>query len=182
MSRVAIQGIKGSYSEEAKDRLAGRNAELVECKDFRSTFEALRIGKADLAVVPVSNKIVGEIKQPADEIRSGSFKVLDQLPLRVDHVLLGTPNADIRELDTVCSHVEALKQCRKFLDSHPDWSQIICADTAAGVRRVVKGKDRRNAAIGSRRAAEIYGAKILAEHIADDVDNWTTFYLIGTQE
>ena len=56
--------------------------------------------------------------------------------------------------------------------------QIIGADTASSIRRIVEENILENAAIGSRRAAEIYGGKILKENIADDLDNWTTFYIL----
>lgn len=179
MIRVAIQGVAGSYSEEAARRLSAGAAEIIECLDFESVFDAVRIGTADHAVVPVENKIVGEIHRPAELVRSGGFRILEKLSLRVQHVLAGTPGADFERLTSVRSHVEALKQCRRFLDSHTRIERVIGADTASSVRRIVEDGDPVRAAIGSRRAAEMYGAAILRCDIADDIDNWTTFYLIG---
>jgi prephenate dehydratase len=94
-------------------------------------------------------------------------------------VLAGTPDANIEQLVSVRSHVEALKQCRKFLSTHPNLTPVIGTDTASSVRRIVGEADPASSAICSRRAAELYGAKILRENIADDIDNWTTFCLIG---
>jgi prephenate dehydratase len=179
MIRVAIQGINGSYSEEAAHLLLGADASIVECRDFETTFDAVRRGEAEGAVVPVENKIVGRIGQSTDLLEAGGFRVLDKLPLKVLHVLAGTADAKIEKLVSVRSHVEALKQCRRFLTSHPQLKQVIGADTASSIRRIVEEGHPAKAAIGSRRAAELYGATILAEGIADDEDNWTTFYLIG---
>ena len=179
MTRVAIQGISGSYSEEAAMRLAGAEASIVECFDFDQTFGALQSGKADQAVVPVENSIVGEIKQPIDLLRDGGFRVLDKLPIRVQHVLTGTQDAEIDKLVSVRSHAEALRQCQRYLEASPHLTQVVGADTASSIRRIVHEANPVNAAIGSRRAAELYGAQILAENIADDTDNWTTFYLIA---
>ena len=177
--RVAIQGISGSYSEEAARRLLGDDVRVLECTDFDETFAAIRDGSADNAVVPVENKIVGEIRRPLDLLQAGGYRILDRLPLKVQHVLAGTPDAEIDRLVSVRSHVEALKQCRRFLTTHLNLKQIIGADTASSIRRIVDEANPTHAAIGSRRAAELYGAKILAENIADDTDNWTTFYLIA---
>ena len=179
MTRVAIQGVSGSYSEEAVLELFGVGASLVECRDFEETFATLRAGVADNAVVPVENKIVGEIRQPLDLLTAGAFRVHEKLSLRVQHVLAGTPDATFADLVSVRTHIEALKQCKRFLTTHAHLRQIVGADTASSVRRVVEEGDPQRAAIGSRRAVELYGAKILAEDIADDIDNWTTFYLIG---
>ena len=179
MTRVAIQGVKGSYSEEAVRQLLGDEASILECLDFDETFAALRSGDADSAVVPVMNKIVGEIRRPVELLGAGSFRVLDKLPLRVQHVLAGTTDANFDDLVSVRSHVEALKQCGRFLATHPNLTQVIGADTASSIKRIVEESNPTHAAIGSRRAAELYGAKILREDIADDIDNWTTFYVIG---
>lgn len=179
MSLAAIQGVKGSYSEEATHRILGADAEIIECVDFESTFRAAVSRKAEFAVVPVRNKIVGEIEATMSLIRHSSLRILDELPLQVCHVLAGTSGASLNGLKTVRSHVEALKQCRRFLSAHTGLTQMVGADTASSIRRIVDEGVAENAAIGSRRAAEMYGAKILAEDIADDLENWTTFYLLG---
>jgi len=179
MTRVAIQGVSGSYSEEAVRKLLGKDASIVECRTFEETFSAVSLGDADSAIVPVQNKIVGEIRKPMELLKAGSFHVLETMSLKVQHVLVGTPGAEPGNLVSVRSHIEALKQCRKFLAAHPNLTQIVGADTASSVRRNVEEGNPANAAIGSRRASELYGAKVLRENIADDIDNWTTFYLVG---
>jgi prephenate dehydratase len=179
MTRVAIQGIKGSYSEEAVLSLLGSDVSILECHDFAETFTALGRGDAEHAVVPVANKIVGEISQPSDLIRAGRFQVLEKLSLKIRHVLVGTPDSTFAALMSVRSHIEALKQCRRFLAANPNLTQLIGGDTATSVKRIVDEAEPAAGAIGSRRAAELYEAKILREDISDDIDNWTTFYLIG---
>ncbi len=180
MSLVAIQGIKGSYSEEATLRILGDSAEILECSDFEAAFLAVEHGEAEWAVVPFENKIVGEIETPQRLLKQSCLRIVERFSLEVMHVLAGTPHSDFKSLTSVRSHVEALKQCRRFLSAHKNMTQNIGADTASSVRRIVDENIPVNAAIGSRRAVELYGAKILCENIADDVDNWTTFYLIGT--
>lgn len=179
MCRVAIQGIKGSYSEEAAVRLLGPDPCLVECGDFDSTFAAVEAGDADYAVVPVRNKIVGDIVPVVNLIQGKRAQVYDQLELKVMHVLAGTQASEAGKISSVRSHIEALRQCSDYLAQLPSCTQEIGADTASSIRRIVNEGRPENAAIGSRRAAEMYGAKILAENIANIKENWTTFYLIG---
>ena len=178
MSIIAIQGIRGSYSEEAALDLAG-GASILECEDFEATFEAVRNGQAEYAVVPVENKIVGEIAGSVSILRSGGFREHKRIQLTVRHVLAGPAGATLELIRRVTSHAEALKQCQRYLSRRPEWTQMIGADTASSVRQVLEGGDSGAAAIGSRRAAEMYGATVIAENIADDSDNWTTFCLVG---
>jgi prephenate dehydratase len=178
MTSVAIQGIKGSYSEEAALGLLGDAAEIVECSTFEETFDRLRTKAVELVVVPVENRIVGEIQSTTRLLKQSGARVVDELPLQVRHVLVGSKDANFEDLITIRSHIEALKQCRQFFARHPDIVQIIGADTASSVRRIVEKNDQTHGAIGSRRAAEMYGARILKENIADDIENWTKFYLI----
>ena len=180
MTRVAIQGIEGSYSEEAVREIFGGGASILECTDFGQTFAAVRDGAADSAVVPLKNKIVGEIREAVDLLNASQLRVLERLPLRVRHVLAGTNDSQVQSVISVRSHVEALRQCKRFFAENAHLAQVIGADTASSVRRIVEEGIAANAAIGSKRAAELYGAKILRENIADDIDNWTTFYVIGT--
>lgn len=179
MTVLAIQGIRGSYSEEAALRLAGDEVTILECLDFAETFKAVTDYLVDYAVVPVENRIVGEIDSSMSIFRNSGLRIYDRMSLSVKHVLAGTPGADFDSIRSVRSHIEALKQCRKFLGLYPAWIQVIGADTASSIRRIVEEVSIECAAICSHRAVELYGARVIAEDIADNRDNWTTFCLIG---
>ncbi|HCN84511.1 MAG TPA: prephenate dehydratase, partial [Sphingobacteriaceae bacterium] len=58
-SRIAIQGIKASFHEEAAFKFFGENIETVECDSFRETCEALKDGRADYTVMAIENSIAG---------------------------------------------------------------------------------------------------------------------------
>lgn len=178
MSVIAIQGVRGSYSEEAVGRMFGDTVELLECADFAEMFAAVESEKAERAVVPLRNKIIGEVESAVREFQKTNLKILDQLMLEVRHVLIGTPDAEFENIEIIRSHEEALKQCRNFL-AQKDWRIETGRDTASSVRRVIADGDPRKAAIASRRAWEIYGGKILKESISDDPENITYFYLVG---
>jgi chorismate mutase/prephenate dehydratase len=179
MKKVAIQGIEGSYSEAAAREIVGAGAEILCCRNFEQTFETLLAGKAFYAVVPLKNKILGFIEKPLELLNKSSVRVISELPLEIRHVLIGTPNADFENVAEIESHAEALKQCKNFLSENPQIRQIVGDDTASSVKKIVGENEASRAAIGSRRAAEIYGGKILRENIADDAENVTWFYLLG---
>jgi chorismate mutase/prephenate dehydratase len=179
VNRVAIQGVRGSYSEEAATNIFGADLRIVECANFEATFAALRKGDADHAVVPVENKIIGRIAATSKLLRTNQNRVIDKLPIRVRHVLAGVPDASFENVVSIRSHIEALKQCRRFFKNNSHIRQVVGADTASSIRNVIRDGNVANAAICSRRAAELYGADVILETIADDVDNWTVFYVIG---
>jgi len=181
MRLVAIQGIYGSYSEAAAQQMVGAGAELIECRDFASTFQAVLSKGAERAVVPPRNKVIGEIEGVSDLIDYGGFEILDEFDLQITHVLAGIAAAAIEDVTTVRSHREALRQCSEFLDANPRMKPVSDNDTATSIRRIVGENFNCNAAIGSERAALFYGAKILSRDVADEKDNWTTFGLIGRQ-
>lgn len=178
MKTIAIQGIAGSYSEEAA-RQFHTSAELIECGDFASVFSMLENGRAEMAVVPIENRIIGAIEPVSKLVSANRVMVIERLRLPVEHVLAGVEGSTVDSVETVTSHPAALKQCDRFLSRLPGCRTVIGADTAASVREMAKSRNACAAAIGSRRAAEIYGAAILAENIADMNGNWTEFILIG---
>jgi len=88
------------------------------------------------------------------------------------------------EVRTIHSHPQALGQCAAFLrEQLPGAAVVAEPSTADAVRAVAEGGDlagaEPHAAIGTRHAARLYGATILAEGIEDDPDNATRFAWIA---
>lgn len=178
MITVAIQGIRGSYSEEAAMRFFGPSVEIVYCLNFEQVFEQI-LSTGIVGVVPLFNSITGRIRPTAELLERVSVTVLDETALDIRHVLAGTAGADFADVRTVRSHPEALRQCSKFLKSNPHLKAEAASDTATSIREVIAVNRATIAAIGSLRAVHLYGARVLCEEIADEADNRTTFYLIG---
>jgi len=179
MTAVAIQGGIGSYSYEAAEAITNGKAKIVRCIDFASVFTALRNGNAELAVLPVRNKIIGEIADAAANIRENELKILGELRLRIDHVLASTANSELERIRAVRSHPAALKQCGEYLKRHPDWEIQFGYDTAGRLQTIVANDEHDTAAICSRQAAEIFNGKVLDMFIADEKDNWTLFQMVS---
>ncbi|MCS6874523.1 MAG: hypothetical protein N2Z23_09275 [Pyrinomonadaceae bacterium] len=177
--KVAIQGIRGSYSEQAVNKLLENDCEILECKTFSAVFESILDGKADFAVIPVWNKIIGEIKSATYLLENSSLKVLKETYLPIKHALIGTKDSYLEKIKVIVSQAEALNQCRRFLEKNSHLYALSAEDTAISVRCVVSLGCREIAAIGSIRAAEIYGGKVLRENISDSPNNSTLFYLVG---
>lgn len=87
MTSVAIQGIRGSYSDAAALELFGSGAELIECRTFGDVFDALTDGVAEYAVLPVRNSIIGEIGTVAGLLLTHTTERSDEIDIQIEHVL-----------------------------------------------------------------------------------------------
>ena len=72
----------------------------------------------------------------------------------------------------------ALNQCLRFFAQHPKIERVPFYDTAGAAKMVMAQRDPDAAAIASRVAASIYGARILRRSIEDDRHNFTRFFLL----
>jgi prephenate dehydratase len=180
--RVAFQGERGAFSEEAALKLLGEEIELVPQRTFAALFDSLRTGVADYLVAPVENSIAGIVKPSVSRIRASSLLILNELELQIDQHLIGCAGAAFDIIETVHSHPMALAQCTLFFERNPQITAIVADDTAGSVAKVVKQNDPKLAAIAGRHAAEVYGGEIILESIQDHSTNHTRFVLLSAKE
>ncbi|MBS1797837.1 MAG: prephenate dehydratase [Acidobacteria bacterium] len=178
-SRVAFQGERGSFSEAAALGILGAAFETVPCQTFDDLYKAIDEGKADYILSPLENSLVGSVHRCYDLLLHSSLHIVAEIILPISHFLVAGRNADFESIQTVESHPVALAQCERFFAAHPDLKGVAADDTAGSVRRVIESGDATRAAIGGRRTAEIYGGRILREHIEDHAENYTRFVLLS---
>jgi prephenate dehydratase len=178
-TRVAFQGERGAFSEEAAVKLLGGEVSLVPLPTFDAAFGAIAQGSADYILAPVENSLAGPVQRSLDLLVESQLTIVAEVIIRVQHNLIGPPGAIFEEVRLVESHPVALAQCEQFFSSRPFLKRIATDDTAGSVREIVQARDRNRAAIGSKRAAQIYGGQILREHLEDDPENYTRFVLLA---
>ncbi|HXZ11450.1 MAG TPA: prephenate dehydratase [Candidatus Sulfotelmatobacter sp.] len=177
--RVAIQGERGSFSEEAAIRLLGEEIEIVPRATFEGMFSAVGERAADCALAPIENSLAGSVHRSFDLLEEHALSIVGEVIIPIAHNLIGAPGATLQQIRVVESHPVALAQCERFFIEHPGLKRIATEDTAGSVRRVVEAGDASRAAIASRRAAELYGGAILQEHLEDSSENYTRFLLLS---
>jgi prephenate dehydratase len=131
--------------------------------------------------VPVEDAHSGTVPQIYDLLLAHDLLVSQEITINVDHVLVAVPGVARRDIRRVLSHPIALAQCADFFRQNRAIEAVTVFDTAGAVRMIVDTGDRTTAAIASHRAASLYGAHILAEHIQDSRDNWTRFLLLANR-
>jgi prephenate dehydratase len=175
MNRVAFQGERGAFSEEAARRLAGPDAEMVPCQRFEDVFRSLQAGRVDSAVIPIENTLHGSVHENYDHLLTFRFPITAETSSRIVHNLIAAPGVEMANIRRVYSHPVALNQCLQFFADHPEIEKVSHYDTAGSVKTVMEQGLRDAGAIASAVAADIYGAHIVQRSIEDDRANFTRF-------
>ena len=178
-ARIAFQGERGAFSEEAAIKLLSENITLVPRLTFEAAFRAIFERLADYILAPIENSLAGSVHRSFDLLVDSNLNIIGEEIIPIVHNLIGPPGARFDQVRVVESHPVALAQCEHFFSEHPRLKRIATEDTAGSVREVVLANDPTRAAIAGRRAADIYGGTILREHLEDNSENYTRFWLLS---
>lgn len=176
--RVAFQGEPGAFSEAAAIQLLGDAITTVPRATFEATFTAIAENAADAILAPVENSLAGSVVRVFDLLLESRLAIVAETILPIEMQLIAVPGASLADIRSVASHPMALAQCERFFAAHPQWKRVPAEDTAGSVRQALSNRDKSQAAIAGRRAAEHYKAVILGENIQDNAENFTRFVLL----
>ena len=182
MKRVAIQGIKGCFHEQAaylfyeKEGLA--KPEVVECSSFEDLYRKMDGGAADAAIMAIENTVSGGLLPNFELLRKYDRKIKGEVFLRIEQNRMTLPGQKIEDLHEVRSHYMAINQTRPFFNDYPDIRLVEYGDTAKSAADIVKTGVKGVGAIASKLAAEIYGLEIIAEGIETYKQNYTRFLIL----
>ncbi|MCX4407351.1 prephenate dehydratase [Streptomyces sp. NPDC059837] len=179
MTTVAYQGEPGSNSATATQILYPGSSELP-CTSFDQALDAVTLGTADLAVIPVDNSAAGRVADVHHLLPESGLFVIAEYFLAIRFDLMGVPGASPAEVECVRSHVHALSQCRKVL-REGGWRTLVTDDTAGAAREVAELGDPRHAALAPPAAALRYGLEVLRAGVEDDPDNTTRFVVLSRE-
>ncbi|KZX17648.1 prephenate dehydratase [Methanobrevibacter cuticularis] len=107
------------------------------------------------------------------------LKIEEEIVLTVNHNLLSTEDSDIDDITDVYSHSQALAQCQNYLEKH-NMKTHFTLSTAAAAKSI--NSNNSYAAIGTLKAAEIYGLKVIDRNIQDISNNKTRFIVLSKYE
>jgi prephenate dehydratase len=179
--RIAFLGPPGTFSEEAALR-HDPTAQLLPFASVAAVAAAVDSGMAEEGVVAIENSIEGSVTDTLDIlIHESRLSIRRELVLPVGHCLLVRPGMQADDVKVLLSHPQALGQCRRFVERCFPRAEVVAAlSTAAAVEEMMARENA--AAIATRRAAELYGAEILARDIQDRSDNLTRFVVLAEED
>lgn len=183
--RVAYQGTQGAYGEEALNTFFAKALNDLELhamplQDFENVVEGVAEGAYDYGVLPIENTTTGGILPVYDLIQKHAVTIVGEVLIPIDHQLLVVPGTKLEDIEMVYSHPQALRQSRNYLRAG-GWQLQPYANTALSARMVAELGDPTKAAVGSKRAAEVYGLEILAPSIHDQNGNMTRFVILSAE-
>jgi len=182
--RIAYLGPMGTFSEEAATRYARGQEDAFQAIPFPSfpaVAQAVETSVATEGMLPFENSLEGAVSATLDIlIHETPLRIRGEAILPVRHLLWGRPGSDITDITRVISHPQALGQCRRFLDRLlPGVSTVAALSTAGAVEQIMQDDARNQAAIGTQRAGELFGATLLASDIQDEKRNFTRFIVLA---
>jgi prephenate dehydratase len=180
--RVAIQGIRASFHEEAAFLHFGEEIQTIECTSFKQTFEALKNGEADYVVMAIENSIAGSILPNYSLMMSYNFPVVGEVYLPIQLHLMALPGVKFENIKYVTSHPIAIRQCVDFFDEYPHLNVVESNDTAACAKRIRDEHLTDTVAIANTLAAKLYNLEILERRIESNKKNFTRFLILTTHE
>ena len=179
-TKIAIQGIRGSYHHEVAARLFGTNIALDECLSFDALVAAVISGAVSHGLMALENSIAGSIIPNYALIDKHNLHIVDEAYIRIEHQLMALPGTAIADIAEVASHPMALLQCKDFFATQPHIKLIEDTDTAEVAQRIADKQIRGLGAIASKTAAALYGLEIVALNIHSIAINATRFVVVKT--
>jgi prephenate dehydratase len=182
--RAAYLGPPGTNSHDALIS-SGADVEGVALPSVPAVVRAVQDGEVEAGLVPLENSREGAVGSTLDALvfDAPDVVIVGEVVHRVTYVLVAAEPATPDEVRTVHSHPQALGQCARFLTEQLPGAALVAApSTADAVRTVMEDATPGpgpHAAIGTRHAAALYGAVVLAEGFEDDAENVTRFAWIA---
>ena len=182
MKKVAIQGVKGCFHEQAArlfyEQSEGVVPDICECSTFDGLYSSVEAGDADAAVMAIENTVSGGLLPNFELLRRYDRKIKGEVFLRIQQNLMALPGQTIEDIKEVRTHYMAINQTREFFKNYP-WIRLVeSEDTAKSAAEVAAEGLMGVGAVASTLAAELYGLEILAESIETYKQNFTRFLVL----
>nr|WP_276976410.1 prephenate dehydratase [Ferrimicrobium acidiphilum] len=180
--RIAYLGPAGTFTEEALIEFMGtRPYDGIPRPTIEDVLTDVVIGSSDYGFVPIENSIEGTVTPTLDAmIFRFRLQIYAEYILPVRQQLIAAKGARLEDIHSVYSYSHALAQVGRFLRDRLPRAELHHTDsTAEAVRLVADAKSDAIAAIGPKRAAELYGLDVLIADIDDHAANSTRFLLLN---
>jgi len=139
-------------------------------------------GTCSKGIVPIENSIEGPVGITLDFLANQiDLNIEKEIIIPVSHNLLidmesNKEGISVTDIKTVYSHSQALAQCQNYLEIH-NMKTCFTLSTAAAAKSI-KGV-REIAAIGTLKAAKLYGLDVIDKNIQDIKNNQTRFIVLS---
>tara|TARA_Y100000817_G_C16801934_1_gene520120 strand:+ start:276 stop:851 length:576 start_codon:yes stop_codon:yes gene_type:complete len=184
MKKVGIQGLEGSFSEQAAkfycNKFDIQDFELAYLISSMNVLNGLNNNEVDVGIFAMENAQGGVVIESVEALAENNCRILDMFYVEISQNLMAKDNVSLGEIEEIHSHEQALKQCKDYL-AEKFWSKKLVEtdDTAKSAQDLASGKLADNVAvIASKQSAEKYGLNIIDHDIHDLKKNLTLFLAV----
>ena len=181
-TKIAIQGIQGSFHHQVAQEYFGSDCEFYECLSFDSLVEATLNKTTDKAVMAIGNSIAGTILPNYGRIDNNNLHIVGEHYINISMNLMALKGQTIEDITEVASHPIALLQCKAFFSKYAHIKLVEDNDTADVAKRIKEGSLKGIGAVASPIASELFDLEILAKDIHTVKPNQTRFLILDLEE
>ena len=181
-TKIAIQGIKGSFHHQVAQEYFEKEYDLDECMSFDDLVKSLVENQSQKGVMALENSIAGSIIPNYALIDRNNLHIIGEHYLDIHMNLMVLKGQKIKDITEVHSHPIALLQCAVFFHQYPHIKLVESGDTAETARRIQEQKLMGVGAVAAPIAAELYDLDILAAGIHTVQSNKTRFVIVKAQQ
>lgn len=189
--KIGYTGVPGSYAYEVLTNLIKNNIitnkseidenNIINFNSHKELVESVNKGEINIAILPIENSIVGEVRDSIDLINKKNIFIIGEVQHKIEHNLLGIKGSKIENIKNVYSHEQAIMQCSDFLSFYPNWETKKMNNTALSAKFIKETNNKENACIANLKAKEMYELEILKENINNLKENYTRFFVISNE-
>ena len=99
--RIAFQGERGAFSEEAALHLLGDKIETVPRPTFEALFSSISDGLSDYVLAPIENTLAGSVHKSYDLLLESKLHVVREIISPIVHNLIALPGAAFEQIASV---------------------------------------------------------------------------------
>ena len=179
-TKIAIQGIKGSFHHQVAQQYFEQIDGLDECMSFDDLVKSLINNRSQKGVMALENSIAGSIIPNYALIDRNNLHIIGEHYLDIHMNLMVLKGQKIEDIKEVHSHPIALLQCAVFFSQYPHIKLVESGDTAETARRIQEQQLKGMGAVAAPIAADLYDLEILAAGIHTVQSNKTRFVIVKT--
>tara|TARA_X000000368_G_scaffold142854_1_gene112528 strand:+ start:529 stop:1347 length:819 start_codon:yes stop_codon:yes gene_type:complete len=178
INNIYYQGSEGSYSEAVLKSYFSKNS-YIPCQTFKEV--VTKVGNKNYGLLPVENSLVGTVVDSYENLIESNLSVYGEFKKKISHALIGLRDSKLEMVDKVISHPQALQQCSNYLQTLNVELQPVF-DTAGSVLSLLNNNSGTTAGIAGEHFENDERFNILKKNISNHVENYTRFFLVGTED
>ena len=188
MKKVGIQGLEGSFSEQAAkfycDKFDINDFELAYLVSSMNVLNGISDNTIDVGIFAMENAQGGVVIESVLALAEQRCRIIEMFHIPISQNLLVRHGVFMGDISEIHSHQQALRQCKDYL-SENFWTRPLIEedDTAEAARRLSEGKlPETVGVVGSKYCAELYNLNIIEKDIHDLKHNLTLFLSVEKLE